>query len=113
MVLYDIQMFDFYAVLVGYDAHKLIFHSLYHGFIDSKLEHHTIFEEPELVKIQEFDWDKVNFQHQVVGLGRYEFKTFQINYVHPKIKCHAKGDYSAVSFISYKAIFTYNEFNPV
>lgn len=56
-------MFDFYAVLVGYDAHKLIFHSVYHGFIDDNLEHHTIFTEPDLVKVMEYEWDEKNNRH--------------------------------------------------
>jgi hypothetical protein len=60
-------MFDFYTVLVGYDAHKIIFHSLYHGknilnyftlgFINNLLEHHTIFTVPELIKVVEYEWN--------------------------------------------------------
>ena len=66
-------------MLVGYDAHKLIFHSLYHGiicfcivgFVDDKLEHHTIFSEPELVKVVEYEWDPEFKHHQLVGLGKH------------------------------------------
>jgi len=48
MHLFDVAMFDHYAVLIGYDAHKLIYHSIYKGFVDPKLEHHLIFREPGL-----------------------------------------------------------------
>lgn len=29
MQLFDVVMFDHYAVLIGYDAHKLIYHSIF------------------------------------------------------------------------------------
>lgn len=51
MQLNDVIIFPQYAILVGYDAHKLIYHSIYTGFIDKSLEHHAIFSVPELVKL--------------------------------------------------------------
>lgn len=63
------------------------------GFINDKLEHHTIFTEPELVKVMEYEWNTAKSHHQLVGLGRYEFKTFHVEYVHPTVKCHSNEPY--------------------
>jgi hypothetical protein len=40
---YDVKMYPEYAILIGNDAHKLIYHSIYSAFIDHKLEVHSYF----------------------------------------------------------------------
>jgi len=50
MLLFDVVVFDTYALLIGDDAHKIIYHSIYNGiynyfiimvlgFIDNYIEH--------------------------------------------------------------------------
>lgn len=53
MVIHDVQMFKDFAILVGFDAHKIIYHSIFsgkfieimfiEGFINKKTEVHKYF----------------------------------------------------------------------
>ena len=31
MAIFDIKMFEQFAILIGYDAHKVVYHSVYEG----------------------------------------------------------------------------------
>lgn len=37
MVINGVNVFDKYGVLIGEDGHKIIYHSIYNGFLDSSL----------------------------------------------------------------------------
>lgn len=43
MTINDVNVFEHYAVLIGDDGHKIIFHSIYEGFLDESLISHTSF----------------------------------------------------------------------
>ena len=52
MVIHDVHMFENLAILIGFDAHKVIYHSIYSGslylnniigFIDKNTEIHKYF----------------------------------------------------------------------
>mgnify|MGYP001810465304 CR=1 FL=1 len=34
MTINDVSVFDHYAILVGEDGHKIVYHSIYNDFID-------------------------------------------------------------------------------
>lgn len=52
-------VFDFYAILIGYDAHKLIYHSVFNGKIkknivlgfEGSFMKNYIFSQPDLMKV--------------------------------------------------------------
>ena len=33
MAIYDVKMYETFAVLIGYDAHKIVYHSIYNGIV--------------------------------------------------------------------------------
>ena len=44
MQLFDVAMFEHFAILIGYDAHKLIYHSVYKGQIKNLFKYKLGFE---------------------------------------------------------------------
>lgn len=88
MAIFDVKIFEHFAVLIGYDAHKVVYHSIYQGihfltilgFINHDKESHTYFQEPGLMKIMEMDFEFFDHSHKLtlVGLSKGEFKMFEI-----------------------------------
>lgn len=45
----DIEVHDYWAILVGLDAHRVVYHSVYKGFIPL-YEPQNYFNDPDLVR---------------------------------------------------------------
>lgn len=43
MIINDVNVFEHYAVLIGDDGHKIIYHSIYNQFINQAIKQHTYF----------------------------------------------------------------------
>lgn len=51
----SVAVFEHYAVLIGEDAHKIVYHSIYNEFVNEDLQPHFYFEEEYLLKVKEYD----------------------------------------------------------
>lgn len=89
MTINDVNVFEYYAVLIGDDGHKIVQHSIYSGFLDEKLLSHTSFQDPDLFKLKEYSYEEQNTLNirLLVGIARYEFKFMTIKMNHPIVEC--------------------------
>ncbi|CAD8152462.1 unnamed protein product [Paramecium octaurelia] len=89
MTINDVNVFEYYAVLIGDDGHKIVQHSIYSGFLDEKLLSHTSFQDPDLFKLKEYSYEEQNNLNirLLVGIARYEFKFMTIKMNHPIVEC--------------------------
>ncbi|CAD8126091.1 unnamed protein product [Paramecium sonneborni] len=89
MTINDVNVFQYYAVLIGDDGHKIVQHSIYSGFLNEKLLSHTSFQDPDLFKVKEYQYEEqenINIR-LLVGIARYEFKYLTIRMNHPIVEC--------------------------
>jgi hypothetical protein len=52
MQIYDVAIYETYAILIGYDAHRVVYHSVFHGFQQDNLETHSYFSLPQLITLK-------------------------------------------------------------
>ncbi|CAD8186166.1 unnamed protein product [Paramecium octaurelia] len=92
MTINDVNVFQYYAVLIGDDGHKIIYHSIYQGFLNENLVSHTTFYQPNLVKVKEFEFEGEEFTNQRIfaAISKYEFQMINIIMNMPKIECKYK-----------------------
>ncbi|CAD8183034.1 unnamed protein product [Paramecium octaurelia] len=89
MTINDVNVFQYYAVLIGDDGHKIIYHSIYQGFLNQNLISHTSFYQPDLVTVKEFEFEGEEFTNQRIfaAISKYEFQLINIIMNMPKIEC--------------------------
>ncbi|CAK82973.1 unnamed protein product (macronuclear) [Paramecium tetraurelia] len=92
MTINDVNVFQYYAVLIGDDGHKIIYHSVYQGFLNENLVSHTTFYQADLVKVKEFEFEGEEFSNQRIfaAISKYEFQMINIIMNMPKIECKYK-----------------------
>ncbi|TNV75014.1 hypothetical protein FGO68_gene2284 [Halteria grandinella] len=90
MSINSVNVFEHYAVLVGEDGHKIVYHSIYNKFINQSLIQHTYFQEENLLKMKEYDITKKykTTNRILVGIAKYEFKYLEIQLNDPTITCY-------------------------
>ncbi|KAM3145769.1 hypothetical protein pb186bvf_002064 [Paramecium bursaria] len=82
MTINDVSVFDHYAILVGEDGHKIVYHSIYNDFIDEDFQIHTSFQEN-----MTSDQIITSQYRLLVGLAKHSFKYFEIELEIPHINC--------------------------
>ncbi|CAD8153468.1 unnamed protein product [Paramecium octaurelia] len=91
MIINNVNVFEHYAVLIGDDGHKIIYHSIYNKFINPAVKHQTYFQEENLLKIKEYDFSKFyNSSNRImIGIAKHAFKYIEISFEDPKITCQS------------------------
>lgn len=98
MQLYDVEVFEDYAILIGYDAHKVVFHSVYNGFILHSLESHSYFSQPMLLRVSALTGraeDKY-YDHTILGLSKGQVKLYSVRNYPANVNCWAKDNFKKV-----------------
>ncbi|CAD8070292.1 unnamed protein product [Paramecium sonneborni] len=84
MKFYDVKVYEKYAVLIGYDAHKVIQHSIYSEFI--KFSSNNFFEFPQMLSLKQWN-------DSIIGLSKRELRLLQINQLSAHIECESKEQF--------------------
>ncbi|CAD8076971.1 unnamed protein product [Paramecium primaurelia] len=90
MIINDVSVLEQYAILIGNNKHKIVYHSIYSGFIEQKIVSHKSFYEPQLIKTKKFKQNRIdnpNLQ-SVAVIGRQEFQIINFIVNNPIIKCN-------------------------
>ncbi|CAD8092573.1 unnamed protein product [Paramecium sonneborni] len=89
MTINDVNVFQYYAVLIGDDGHQIIYHSIYQGFLNENLISHTTFYQQHLIKVQEYGFEGQEWSNQRIfaAISKYEFQLINIIMNNPKIEC--------------------------
>jgi hypothetical protein len=89
MQIYDVAIFETYAILIGYDAHKVVYHSVYHGFQQENQETHTYFSQPQLITVQLLQQLGSNGDAIMVAMSKGEFKLLVIYNNRANVYCYS------------------------
>ncbi|CAK63565.1 unnamed protein product (macronuclear) [Paramecium tetraurelia] len=89
MIINEVSVLNYYAILIGQNDHKIVQHSIYSGFIESKVISHKSFYEPQLIKTKKFKQNNLDFSNlqSVAVIGRQEFQILNLIISVPSIKC--------------------------
>lgn len=104
MEIFDVKVQKHWAVLIGKDIHKVVYHSVYKSFVSS-FEQSTYFEDVDLVQIEmvdnkqmpysqfsvkdenEFNFQLQSTQSYFLGLSNDDVKLFSLHNIHPRVQC--------------------------
>ncbi|CAD8170936.1 unnamed protein product [Paramecium octaurelia] len=89
MIINEVSVLDYYAILIGQNEHKIVQHSIYSGFIKQQFVPHKSFYEPQLIKTKKFKSNILDFSNfqSVAVIGRQEFQILNLIIRVPSIKC--------------------------
>ncbi|CAD8145709.1 unnamed protein product [Paramecium octaurelia] len=81
MQFYDVKVYEKYAVLIGYEAHKIIQHSIFSQFI--KFSSNNYFEFPQMLQLKLWN-------DSFVGLSKRELRLLSIDQLAARIECESQ-----------------------
>lgn len=92
MQIFDIDVHEHWAILIGYDAHRVVYHSVYNKFIqDQDREAEVYFLDYDLIKVETFDRTvgDEDSRHVLFGLSNDDVRLFHVVTTLPKIICRS------------------------
>ncbi|CAD8158658.1 unnamed protein product [Paramecium pentaurelia] len=109
MQFYDVKVYENYTILIGYEAHKIIQHSIFSQFI--KFSSNNFFEFPQMLQLKQWN-------DSIVGLSKRELRLLQINQLSAHIECESQEYFSesflvASYFLNSSSPFIATKFNQV
>lgn len=92
MQIFDIDVHEHWAILIGYDAHRVVYHSVYNKFIqDQDREAEVYFLDYDLIKVETYDRTvgDEDSRHVLFGLSNDDVRLFHVVTTLPKIICRS------------------------
>ncbi|CAD8145135.1 unnamed protein product [Paramecium pentaurelia] len=81
MQFYDVKVYEDYAVLIGYEVHKIIQHSIYSNFI--KYTSKNYFEFPQLLQLK-------SWNNSIVALSKKQIRLLNLSIIPAHIECESQ-----------------------
>jgi hypothetical protein len=85
--LYNAELYKDFAILIGYDAHKIVMHSINTSLIINEVE--SYFEMPALLRVKEVSLKKDDYLF--AAISPFEFAFINILMKPASIICHASN----------------------
>ncbi|CAD8064414.1 unnamed protein product [Paramecium sonneborni] len=81
MQFYDVKVYEEYAILIGYEVHKIIQHTIYSNFI--KYTSNNYFEFPQLLQLKQWN-------NSIVGLSKKQIRLLNLTMIPAHIECESQ-----------------------
>ncbi|CAD8060323.1 unnamed protein product [Paramecium primaurelia] len=81
MQFYDVKVYQNYVVLIGYEVHKIIQHSIYSNFI--KFTSNNYFEFPQLLQLK-------SWNNSIVALSKKQIRLLNLSIIPAHIECESQ-----------------------
>ncbi|CAD8076240.1 unnamed protein product [Paramecium sonneborni] len=81
MQFYDVKVYEDYAVLIGYEVHKIIQHTIYSEFI--RYTSNNYFEFPQLLQLK-------SWNNTIVGLSKKQIRLLNLTMAPAHIECESQ-----------------------